>query len=257
MKSFKHHLTEATTDLSICELLQLPTVQAFTQKLEKLSSSNKNLKPYWDALNNWFEQSQGVKRFMGKIVEMGMCPKKAKWAGWSGKGYRGLNKRKEWFKQIKFTDEFVVKNNNLFLVANGTYQSKYVAQSWSDKFDVGQEFSGSDTGIGVVLEISLTPETTLLSPKASEAIGAFGESEIIRITNQSAPVKMYVNIELMIESAAFRAWNFSDGFHKKSEWWRSMFEKEFSNLGDAKLVKTIMSNPKVKAIMKRESQHTI
>ena len=64
------------------------------------------------------------------------------------------------------------------------------------------------------------------------------------------------DIEGMINWAAYTA-RTQGVYDKPAEWWRSLFEKEFSKLGDAKLVKTIMSNPKVKAVMKRESQYDL
>jgi len=257
MKSFKHHLAEAIANPTICDLLKLPTAKAFIERLE----ISKDLKGYWNALNLWFDQSGDTKRFMGKIVEMGMCPNKAKWASWSGKGYRGLTKPKEWAKKLKYTGETVVKGEYLYLVANGIYQSRYTAQSWTNDFEVAVSFANSDRDIPVVIEIELTRENTLFSPESSVTLSGFGESEIIRVGNRPTKVKVYVNIGFMIQFFCYRI--LGNGGTKgvpkaeQTSWWTKQFEGLFSQLGDEKFVKDLMANPKIKAIIKREAKVSI
>jgi hypothetical protein len=253
MKSFKKHLAEAIANPSICDLLKLPTAKAFIERLE----ISKDLKAYWNALNLWFYQSGDTKRFMGKIVEMGMCPNKAKWASWSGKGYRGLTKPKKWAKKLQYTGETVVKGEYLYLVANGIYQSRYTAQSWTNDFEVAVSFANSDRDIPVVIEIELTRENTLFSPESSVAFSGFGESEIIRVGNKPTKVKVYVNIGFMIRFFCYRILSNGGTKPEQTSWWTKQFEGLFSQLGDEKFVKDLMANPKIKAIIKREAKVSI
>ncbi len=161
----------------------------------------------------------------------------------------------------KYTGETVIKGEYLFLVANATYQSRYTAQSWTNDFAVAMSFANSDLDIPVIMEIELTRENTLFSPESSVTLSGFGEAEIIRVGNRPTKVKVYVNIQFMIEFFCYRI--LSNGGTKgvpkaeQTSWWTKQFEGLFSQLGDEKFVKDLMANPKIKAIIKREAKVSI
>jgi hypothetical protein len=103
-----------------------------------------------------------------------------------------------------FTGEVKMVGKNEWLVAKGTYKSRYEAQSWSDEWRTAQEFSDSNMSdieipIGVIFEVNLNKSETLLSPDVVKQISIYGKSakkerEVIRVGNAPLPVTVYVKV---------------------------------------------------------------
>lgn len=230
MKRFTDYINEAKKDddcpdtiPDICKMLGDSTPIAFRQLLKDKESiiygfdpwSFENKKCYSkhrttiqsnsdcrEAISAWFESEKESKAgFIGPILKMGACPKKGPWACWEGTAYRGLVKSRDWLKKLNFTGEVVMKPDRNgkkihWLVAEGIYKSKYAAQSWTSEWATSLEFSdrivNEDDGIGLVVEMPLTKKNTLFSPKFTNEMSGYNESEIIRIGNTPTKCKMYV-----------------------------------------------------------------
>jgi hypothetical protein len=91
-----------------------------------------------------------------------------------------------------------------WLVAKGTYKSRYGAQSWSDEWKTAENFSHQNISnlenpIGVIFEMNLKKSETLLSADVIKKISVYGkgaerEREVIRVSNAVTPVIIYVNV---------------------------------------------------------------
>lgn len=156
-----------------------------------------------DAFKQWFEQEGGSKTDMIKwFAEMVSCKNRAPWAAWNGKAWRGVVRSIRIVNGYKFTGEVKQIGKYEWLVAKGSYKGRYGAQSWSDEWKTVQKFSrtqhhnNTNTGdpVGVIFEIDLKKNESLLSADVIKKMSRYGkfEREVIRISNKTIPVTIYV-----------------------------------------------------------------
>ena len=194
---------------TICDLLSDPKPNRFIDliKGEIPDASAKwitKLQEIKEAFDEWFESQGGRKMKMTNIfAEIVACKNRAPWAAWSGKAYRGVSRTTAVVSKYDFTGEVKKIGKNEWLVAKGTYKSRYEAQSWSDEWRTAEDFSDTNMSsvenpIGVVFEVNLKRSDTLLSPDVVKKISGYGtgakpEREVIRVGNDPIPVTIYVN----------------------------------------------------------------
>lgn len=191
---------------TICDLLSDPKPNRFI-KLMKDGAPDvaakwiDKLNKVRDAFDEWFESEGGRKMRMTKVfTDIVACGNRAPWASWSGKAYRGLTRTPSDASKYEYTGEIVKIGRNEWLVAKGTYKSRYEAQSWSDEWKTAESFSNRNMGeisdpVAVVFEVELKESDTLLTPDVAKRISNYGryEREVIRVGNRPLPVKVYVN----------------------------------------------------------------
>jgi hypothetical protein len=198
---------------TICDLLSDPSPKRFTDlilnglpDLPNYPKWMKDLAEIKDAMEEWLETQGGRKvEMVRKFEKMVSCKNRAPWAAWSGKAWRGVSRSTSVVKKYEFTGDVKKDGRNEWLVAKGTYKSRYGAQSWSDEWKTAKDFShqnisGLDNPIGVVFEIDLKKNESLLSADVIKKISVYGqgsgrEREVIRVGNAVTPVKIYVNAE--------------------------------------------------------------
>lgn len=198
---------------TICDLLSDPSPKRFTDlilnglpDLSNYPKWMKDLAEIKDAMEEWLEAQGGRKvEMVRKFQRMVSCKNRAPWAAWSGKAWRGVSRSTSVVKKYEFTGDVKKDGRNEWLVAKGTYKSRYGAQSWSDEWKTAKDFShqnisGLDNPIGVVFEIDLKKNESLLSADVIKKISVYGqgsgrEREVIRVGNAVTPVKIYVNAE--------------------------------------------------------------
>lgn len=198
---------------TICELLSDPDPKRFIDLIRNgtLDISNPpkwmmDLEKIKTAFEDWLEMQGGRKVEMVRQFEkMVSCKNRAHWAAWSGKAWRGVSRANSTVKQYEFTGEVKKIGRYEWLVAKGTYKSRYGAQSWSDEWRTAENFSHQnisnlDNPIGVIFEVDLKKNESLLSADVIKKISAYGkgedrEREIIRVGNAVTPIKIYVNTE--------------------------------------------------------------
>lgn len=201
---------------TICDLLSDPKPNKFINliKGDLPDASAKwidKLEKIKEAFYDWFEAQGGRKMKMIKeFVEMVACENRAPWASWSGKAYRGVTRSTAVVSKYDFTGEVKMVGKVEWLVAKGTYKSRYEAQSWSDEWRTAQEFSDSNMSdieipIGVIFEVNLNKSETLLSPDVVKQISIYGKSakkerEVIRVGNAPIPVTVYVKVSSIEDS---------------------------------------------------------
>jgi hypothetical protein len=163
-----------------------------------------NLNNIKDAFDNWFEMQGGAKATIVRQFEkMVSCKNRAPWASWSGKAWRGVTRNMPVIKKYEFTGEVKNINGKQWLVATAKYKSRYGAQSWTDDWRIATHFSESNVGdvkdpVGVIFELDLKREESLLSPDVIKKISQYGmgkakEREVIRISDKITTVKIYVS----------------------------------------------------------------
>jgi hypothetical protein len=198
---------------TICDLLSDPSPKRFTDlilnglpNLSDYPKWMKDLAEIKDAMEEWLEVQGGRKvEMVRKFQKMVSCKNRAPWAAWSGKAWRGVSRSTAIIKKYDFTGEVKKDGRNEWLVAKGTYKSRYGAQSWSDEWKTAEGFSyqnisGLDNPIGVVFEVDLKKNESLLSADVIKKISVYGkgkdrEREVIRVGNAVTPVIIYVNVE--------------------------------------------------------------
>ena len=195
---------------TICDLLSDPKPNRFINLMkngapELLAQAGAKwidkLNAVRDAFDEWFESEGGRKMKMTKVfTDIVACGNRAPWAAWRGKAYRGLTRTPSDASKYEYTGEIVTIGRNEWLVAKGTYKSRYEAQSWSDEWKTAENFSNRNLGgiqdpVAVVFEVELTESDTLLTPDVAKRISNYGryEREVIRVGNRPLPVKVYVN----------------------------------------------------------------
>jgi hypothetical protein len=157
-------------------------------------------------MEEWLEVQGGRKvEMVRKFQKMVSCKNRAPWAAWSGKAWRGVSRSAAVVRKYSFTGEVKRIGKSEWLVAKGTYKSRYGAQSWSDEWRTAEEFSyqnisNLDNPIGVVFEVDLKKNESLLSADVIKKISVYGkgegrEREVIRVGNAVTPVIIYVNLE--------------------------------------------------------------
>jgi hypothetical protein len=198
---------------TICDILSDPDPKRFTDlirnglpDLSDYPKWMKDLAEIKDAMEEWLEVQGGRKVEMIKqFQKMVSCKNRAPWAAWSGKAWRGVSRSTSVVKKYEFTGEVKKDGKKEWLVAKGTYKSRYGAQSWSDEWKTAEAFSHQnisnlDNPIGVVFEIDLKKNESLLSADVIKKISIYGqgedrEREVIRVGNAVTPVIIYVNAE--------------------------------------------------------------
>ena len=216
VKSY-HRLSEELSEAvqknpyTICDLLSDPKPKRFINMIkgdipDVSAPWVKKLEKIEEAFGEWFESQGGRKIKMINIFnEMVACKNRAPWASWSGKGYRGVSRSTAKVSKYDFTGEIKRVGKNEWLVAKGTYKSRYEAQSWSDEWWTAESFSDSNMSdvenpISVIFEVNLKRSDTLLSPDVIKEISIYGkgvnnrEREVIRVGNAPLPVTIYVNV---------------------------------------------------------------
>jgi hypothetical protein len=177
-----------------------------------------NLEKYSKVMGDWLEQEGGAKAaIIPKIVEMQACSKKAGWARWSGKAYRGVERTVDRLKQYKYTGEITTLEGfggkELYLVSTVKYKSRYAVQSWTPKLKVAREFASGhgkadgSRSYGVVMEIDITDKESFLSPEIVNSISSYKESEVLRVSDKPTTVTAYVswkNLGRFLESKLIR-----------------------------------------------------
>jgi hypothetical protein len=201
---------------TICDLLSDPSPKKFIDLIQdgvpdwtapyagtpRWMTNLNNIK---DAFDNWFEMQGGAKAtIVGQFKKMVSCKNRAPWAAWSGKAWRGVTRNMPVIKKYEFTGEVKNINGKDWLVAIGKYKSRYGAQSWTDDWRIATHFSESNVGdvkdpVGVVFELDLKKEESLLSPDVIKKISQYGmgkakEREVIRISDKITTVKIYVSL---------------------------------------------------------------
>jgi hypothetical protein len=200
---------------TICDLLANPKPSKFVDliKGDVPDASAKwidELEKVKEAFFDWFEAQGGRKARMIKVFhELMSCKNRAPWASWSGKAYRGVMRSTKIVSKYDFTGETKKIGNIEWLIAKGTYKSRYDAQSWSDEWRTAEEFatsnmSGLENPIGVIFEVNLKRTDTLLSPDVVKQISIYGkgvkkEREVIRVGNAPLPVAVYVNADSIVD----------------------------------------------------------
>jgi hypothetical protein len=207
---------------TICDILSDPDPKRFTDLiLNGLPETSRT--PKWmedlldikNAMEEWLETQGGRKVEMVRaFTKMVSCKNRAPWAAWSGKGYRGVTRSPNTVKKYAFTGEVKKDGDKEWLVAKGTYKSRYGAQSWSDEWRTAESFSGTNMEnlndpIAVIFEVDLKKNETLLSADVIKKISVYGkgkgrEREVIRVGNAPIPVTVYARaseIEDMINTS--------------------------------------------------------
>jgi hypothetical protein len=208
---------------TICDLLSDPDPKRFTDlirnglpDLSDYPKWMKDLAEIKDAMEEWLETQGGRKvEMVRQFQKMVSCKNRAPWAAWSGKAWRGVSRSTSVVKQYVFTGEVKKDGKKEWLIAKGTYKSRYGAQSWSDEWRTAEQFSGTDMAnlsnpIAVVFEVDLKKNESLLSADVIKKISIYGkgedrEREVIRVGNTPTPVTVYVkvgDIEDMINTSS-------------------------------------------------------
>ena len=198
---------------TICDLLSDPDPKRFIDLIRNglpdvspTPKWMKDLAEIKDAMEEWLETQGGRKDEMIKqFQKMVSCKNRAPWAAWSGKAWRGVSRSPAIVRKYSFTGEVKRIGKSEWLVAKGTYKSRYGAQSWSDEWRTAEAFSHQnisklDNPIGVVFEVDLKKSETLLSADVIKKVSTYGkgadrEREVIRVGNAVTPVIIYVNLE--------------------------------------------------------------
>ena len=200
-------------ETTICELLSEKTPTRFVDFVKgKIEVPyTRNLRLPWvvrlekilGAFSEWFQSIGGTKFHMiREFSDMVSCKDRAAWASYQGKAYRGVGRSPSKIKNLRFTGEVRKINGMEWLVAKGTYKSKYEAQSWTDEWETARKFAQSGTtkgvigeSISVVYETDLKRSDTLLSPDVIKKISQYGsaEREVIRVGNKPIPVTVLVD----------------------------------------------------------------
>jgi hypothetical protein len=201
---------------TICDLLSNPKPNKFINMIkgdipDYSAKWIDKLEKIREAFGDWFDLQGGRKIKMINIFnEMVACKNRAAWASWSGKGYRGVSRSTAVVSKYDFTGEVKKIGKNEWLVAKGTYKSRYGAQSWSDVWRTAEEFTETNMSdiqnpIGVIFEVNLKKSETLLSPDVIKQISMYGkgsevaEREVIRVGNDPIPVTIYVSAMSMVD----------------------------------------------------------
>lgn len=228
MKSFSNYITEAAKvkPYTICDVLR--DIGPGTRFIDLINYGPptgtaawiKELEKVQKAFHDWFNTQGGDKKSsIDMFKKMVACPNRASWAAWSGKAYRGVPQSKAQISKYTFTGVKTIIGRE-WLVAKGTYRSRYGAQSWSPDLSVAERFARESTegGLGVsagriipvVLEVSLGAKDTLLNPFTIKAISRFRdtETEVIRVDNNPIDATMYISADYLmdaIDDARFRS----------------------------------------------------
>jgi hypothetical protein len=207
---------------TICDLLSDPSPKRFTDLILNGTPDISN-PPKWmmdlekikTAFEDWLEAQGGRKVEMIKQFEkMVSCKNRAPWAAWSGKAWRGVTRSPAIVKKYSFTGEVKKIGKSEWLVAKGTYKSRYGAQSWSDEWRTAEFFSYQNltslgNPIGVVFEVDLKKNESLLSADVIKKISVYGkgaerEREVIRVGNAGTPVIIYVNVANIFDAVGYK-----------------------------------------------------
>lgn len=210
---------------TICDLLSEPDPKRFIKliKGDVPDASAKwidKLQKVKEAFDEWFHSQGGRKMKMTNIfAEIVACKNRAPWAAWRGKAYRGVSRTTAVVSKYDFTGEVKKIGKNEWLVAKGTYKSRYEAQSWSDEWKTAEHFSYNNMSAGVfnpiavVFEVELKNSDTLLTPEVIKKISDYGktEREVIRVGNAPIPVTIYVKADDIEDSIHGPSRNYGKG----------------------------------------------
>lgn len=207
---------------TICDILSDSSPKRFTDLILNGTPDISN-PPKWmmdlekikTAFEDWLETQGGRKVEMVRQFEkMVSCKNRAPWAAWSGKAWRGVTRSPAALKKYSFTGEVKKINNSEWLIAKGTYKSRYGAQSWSDEWRTAEYFSYQNltsfaNPIGVVFEVDLKKNESLLSADVIKKISVYGkgaerEREVIRVGNAVTPAIIYVNVGNIFDAVGYK-----------------------------------------------------
>lgn len=203
--------------VTICDILSDPTPKRLITLIkgnakEVLDLSYGDANPRWvkeldaisDEFNTWFESQGGSKKNMvTKFTDMVSCKNRAPWASYDGKAYRGVARSIGRIKNYKFINNVKQEGSTTWLIAKGSYKSRYGAQSWTDSWKMAVDFAlrggniaGHNDPVGIVFEVNLKPKETLLSPDVISKVSGYKEErEVIRVGDTPLPVTIYVNMK--------------------------------------------------------------
>jgi len=203
--------------VTICDILSDPTPNRFMSLIkdgakEMLGLSYEDADPRWvkeldaisDEFQTWFESQGGSKRNMvTKFTDMVSCKNRAPWASYDGKAYRGVARSIGRIKNYNFINKVKQEGSTTWLIAKGSYKSRYGAQSWTDNWKIAVDFAlrggniaGHNDPVGIVFEVDLKPKDTLLSPDVISKVSGYKEErEVIRVGDTPLPVTIYVNMK--------------------------------------------------------------
>jgi hypothetical protein len=203
--------------VTICDILSDPTPNRFMTLIkgnakEVLGLSYEDADPRWvkeldaisDEFQTWFESQGGSKRNMvTKFTDMVSCKNRAPWASYDGKAYRGVARSIGRIKNYNFINKVKQEGSTTWLIAKGSYKSRYGAQSWTDNWKIAVDFAlrggniaGHNDPVGIVFEVDLKPKDTLLSPDVISKVSGYKEErEVIRVSDTPLPVTIYVNMK--------------------------------------------------------------
>jgi len=209
MRSFLEHLTEAETpfeDRDICWYLSQPNERKLARALTYLEHGATQkvhpvVQPYIKAISKFYETTGTDKVWVSKIIEMAKCQNRAAWTTYTGGTiYRGIRRSWSELKNVVFTGK-VSNDRVLAFEAKAAYVSKYPVQSWTNDWNIAIRFANNlgpaptaeGKTVKVIYEGKVKPEDTLFNPAVSRKLSEYGmENEIIRISNNQIPVKVYV-----------------------------------------------------------------
>lgn len=226
MKNFKKYILSESVpslaDRDICWYLQQPSYEVF--KNDIINNPNQpnstkgmhiTISRFLNSLNHW-KQGSPNKKLRGEYDSYAsenimICDpsKRALWSKHIGKAYRGLQKTSTDIVKYKinYTGEVARimapgRPPYVALVGTATYKSAYKNQSWSTMIEVAHEFAtGYAPGmmqktrkkIGMILEMDMKPSDNTLFLDTFPRMGK--EYEVILSSNANIPVKVYVDVE--------------------------------------------------------------
>lgn len=209
---------------TICDLLSDPKPDRFIDLIKNGAPDASarwiaELEKIKYAFDEWFESQGGRKMRMTNIfADMIACKNRAAWAAWSGKAYRGVARTTAVVSKYDYTGEVKKIGKTEWLIAKGTYKSRYEAQSWSDGWKTAEKFSDSNMAdvsnpIGVIFEVELKKSDTLLTADVIKKISGYGkhEREVIRVGNHPLPVTVYVNADSIEDSIGMPSRDYGKG----------------------------------------------
>jgi hypothetical protein len=256
---------------TICDLLSDPSPKRFISLIKNglpdmwtYTEWMKDLIDVKDAFYEWFQLQGGRKsEIVREFQKMVSCKNRAPWAAWSGTAYRGVVRNASVVKEYQFTGEVLMKGGKEWLIAKGTYKSRYGAQSWSNDWNTAEDFAHKEKNnlanalypVGVIFEIDLKKSESLLSspvikkisPYANRKLskGVSGEREILRVSSATIPVKIYVDVKGIKDTITDRYNSWDNSQESKKEARRYVHNKVVAFIG----VKGADAFTKTKAFM--------
>lgn len=229
MKSFAHHITEASEERNLCWYLSQDTPKEFYQAImDAAKTRGKGTSNAITGIGYWYSGDwvytgkMSVKKDSIKgIIAAHGCRQRSAWAnGKGGKLYRGFVRTITEVSKYKYTGETKTgTRGDIWLVATTKYKPKYAAQSWTRNYGVAEEYSFSATGVShkdfdksapVIVMANVPDSETVFSDAVSQKLfqisylGAGEEHEVVRVSSKPIEVTCYVNFTKWADSVKYR-----------------------------------------------------